>query len=378
MSIVHRKISMFYVSCVCFFVVMVSLSACSATDSQTAQVTLSGASPSASSTKVLSTPTVQKTLRSDFERGMIYPRWHPTSYGATDTDWQQGIQTIKAETSATWMEIPALFDQSSPYSTDVSIGGSTPGLDAFVNGVREAHSLGYHVFFVPLLAVNTPDGWSGIVQPGSFSAQQVWFQNYWNTLKPYAEAAQNNGVEQMAIGTELQWLEQNVPASLWEELISNVHSVFHGTLTYDMNWPSLYVKPASWMKDPDLSQIGVSEYISLVDTSQQVDPNVMPGLWKSKVGDLMDAFSAKIGKSMIITEIGYRDTFDAVYDPWNQNSSAPSDTSAQAAAFYATLVNAFADSHITGIFFWGWDGVGRLGIKGQQAVRVINSWYSKK
>lgn len=308
---------------------------------------------------------------------MIYPQWGSNSYGATDTAWQQGIQAIRTQTGATWLEIPVLLEQANAYSTSVGPGSTAPSLDAFANGIDAAKALGYHVFLVPLLGVETAGGWAGIVQISS-QYQQYWFDNYWNALKPYAEVAQEHGVEQMAIGTEIVWMEDNASATLWNQLISRVQSVFKGTLTYDMNWyPSLTEAPASWMKNPALSEIGLSEYVPLATTTGRIDPNAMPALWQDKVGKLIDTFSARIGKPMILSEIGYRSTTDALYNPYSEQSSAPSDPQEQAGAYAATLIDVFADPHIVGVFFWGWDNVGLLGIDGQQAAQVVYKWYTR-
>ncbi len=332
---------------------------------------------SAPSPVVSPTPTTPQLLRPDLERGMIYPRWGPASYGVTDTTWRTGIQAIKTRTGSTWLEIPVLLQQANAYSTSVGPGATAPSLDAFASGIRAATALGYHVFFIPLLGVETPGGWAGIVQV-SAPYQQAWFDSYWNALKPYAQVAQENGVEQMAIGTEILWMEDNAPASLWNQLISRVRSVFKGKLTYDINWyPSLYEAPASWLKNPDLTYIGVSEYIPLTDSAVRVDPAAMPALWQKKVGKVIDTFSAQVGKPILLSEIGYRSTSDALYNPYSEQSSASNDPQEQAGAYAATLVNVFADSHIVGIFFWGWDNVGKLGIAGQQAALVVYRWYTK-
>jgi hypothetical protein len=102
----------------------------------------------------------------------------------------------------------------------------------------------------------------------------------------------------------------------------------------------------------------------------------MPSLWRNKVRTLLDAFSAQTGKRILITEIGYRNTSDTLWNPWNPQSSASADTGAQAAAYAAILANAFADTRIAGVFFWGWDDVGRLAINGQQAIQVMHKWYT--
>lgn len=324
-----------------------------------------------------STPTPPGLLRPELERGVVYPQYGPTAYGVANTAWQKGIKSIKSQTAATWLEMPILLEQSNNVSISVGQGATAPSLDAFVSGIHTAKELGFHLFVVPLLKVDTPGGWAGTIQI-SASYQQAWFDSYWNALKPYAQMAQENGVDQMAIGTEIVWLETNAPASLWNQLISRVRSVFKGDLTYDMNWyPSLTQDPTSWMKNSELKSIGLSEYVPLMDTPDAVSPDAMPALWKNKVGKLIDQFSEKVGKSIIISEIGYRSNSDALYSPFADHSSAPVDMQAQAAAYTAALTNVFADPHITGIFFWGWDNVGALGISGKQAVQVLYRWYSK-
>lgn len=357
------------------FILSCLFSACGSTNTQTQSVL---STPRSSTSVPSPTPSpTPKPLRTDLERGMIYPQWGTNSYGATDTAWQQGIQAMKTQTGATWLEIPVLLQQDNAYSTSVGPGSTAPSLDAFANGINAARALGYHIFFVPLLGVNTSGGWAGIIQIGSQS-QQAWFDSYWNALKPYAEVAQENGAEQMAIGTELAWMEDNASPALWTQLITRVQSVFKGALTYDMNWyPSLTEAPASWMKNSALTAIGLSEYVPLSTSTGRVDPNAMPALWQSKVGQLIDTFSAKLGKPMILSEIGYRSTSDALYNPFSEQSSAATDGQEQAGAYAATLIDVFADSHIIGVFFWGWDNVGKLAINGQQAAQVVYRWYTK-
>lgn len=340
-------------------------------------------SPTASATQSASTPvssptpTTPKLLREDLQRGMIYPQWGTSAYGVTDTVWQKGIKDMQEQTGATWLEIPILLEQATPYSTSVSAGSTAPSLDAFASGIHSAATLGYHIFVVPLLKVDTEGGWAGIVQI-SGGAQQAWFDSYWNALKPYAEIAQQSGVEQMAIGTEITWMEKNGSASLWNQLISRMKGVFKGILTYDINWYlSLTDQPPSWMKNAALARIGLSEYVPLIDTPTSVDPDKMPALWKDKVGKLIDTFSKRVGKPIILSEIGYRSTADTLYNPFANQSSAATDQQAQAAAYAAALINIFDNPNIVGVFFWGWDDVGKLGIAGKQAVQVVYRWYTK-
>lgn len=316
--------------------------------------------------------------RPTFERGIIYPQWNPNGYGTLDTAWQQGVAQIKTQTGAQWIEIPVLFTQSTSNSTVVEISQSAPTPQAFTEGIQRVHALGYKVFFVPLMQVVQAGGWSGSISFQTLAQQQAWFNSYWKVIQPYVTAAANNHVEQMAIGTELQALQQTVPVSLWNQLITNIRSVYKNTLTYDMNWSSLTMPMPGWLKNPNLTYIGVSTYIPLEDTPVRVDPQQMPALWQEKIKTKLDALAIQLGKQVIISEIGYRNSTDALYQSWQAYSKAKPDPAEQAGAYNAALSNVLGDTHIAGTFFWGWNDVGLFAIAGQPAVQTLLKWYTLK
>ncbi len=317
-------------------------------------------------------------VRPDFERGIIYPQWSPAGYGDQDVAWQEALGTVKTKTGAQWIEIPILFSQATSTSTTVEVSQSTSGVQAFIQGIEKAHSLGYKVFFVPLMQVREPGGWSGSITFKTAAQEQAWFDGYWHTIQPYVMAAANEHVEQMAIATELQTLQQIVPDPFWNQLISRIRSIFKGTLTYDMNWSSLGMPMPAWLKNPALTYIGVSTYIPLVDQPVRVDPKDMQALWREKIKPQLDALAAELGKQVLISEIGYRNSADALYRTWEATSKALPDPAEQAGAYAAALSNVYGDTHIAGIFFWGWDNVGMFAIAGQPAAQVLLKWYTLK
>ena len=312
----------------------------------------------------------------DFERGIVYPRWQPSAYGSADSTWQDGIKTIRVQTAARWLEIPILFAQDTSASTKVGQSQSTPSVLSFISGIQMAHDQGYKVFFVPLMSVHEKNGWSGSITLPTDVKQKAWFDSYWSTLSPYIEAAQENKVEQMAIGTELQIIQKQVPALYWKQLVTRIRSVFKQSLTYDMNWSSLSDTVPDWFKNSDLAMIGVSSYVPLTDTPEQIDAKKIPQLWQQKVLSQLDSLSTQIGKKVLISEIGYRNTSDALYHTWLSKSTAPTDMVVQAEAFDAVLANTYADAHIAGTFFWGWDDVDMFMIKGRPAAQILHKWYS--
>lgn len=318
---------------------------------------------------------MQAGLRtSSFEAGIVTPQWHQAdAYGPS---WQSSLQDIKTQTGAGWIEFSLLFSQASSSSTTVLATESTPLVTSFATGIRQAHAKGFRVFVVPLMTVNEPGGWAGGIKFSNEQDEQKWFDSYWNTFQPYVQAAAQEGADQLAIATECSWLQQNAPASLWNQLIDRIRSVFTGTLTYDMNWYPLDPPIPSWYSNQNISMIGVSSYIPLITAANRVDPSAMPDLWRDKVKSILDNLSTKIGKPVLISEIGYRNTSDALYDTWVQDSTLPVDNDEQSGAYSATLTNAVPDQHIAGIFCWGWEDVGRFTLKGQPVVSVLYKWFT--
>ena len=313
-----------------------------------------------------------------FERGIIYPQWYSDGYGVNDTTWQQTVASVKTQTGAQWIEIPVLFSQATSSSTSIQPSASAPTLQSFSEGIERAQRLGYRVFFVPLMQVREPGGWSGSITFKTLAQQQAWFDSYWNTILPYVSAAASLHIEQMAIGTELQTLQKIAPDALWNQLIGRIRGVFQNTLTYDMNWSSLALPMPTWLRNASLTYVGVSTYIPLLEKSGRVDPQAMPALWRDKIKTQLDALAAQVGKQVLLTEIGYRNSSDALYRTWDPNTTAKADPQEQAGAFDAALTNVFADAHIAGTFFWGWDDVGRFAISGQPAVQVLLKWYAMR
>jgi hypothetical protein len=315
--------------------------------------------------------------RPTFQTGMIFPQWGTNAYDTTDANWQIGLNDIVTQTGAQWIELPVNFYQSSVTSTQVTTTSITPTPEAVAAGIRAARARNFHVFVVPLLGAGGTLTWSGSIQFFNPRLLQAWFDSYWQALKPFAIAAAQAGAEQLAIGTELEKL-QYIQPSYWNQLIERLHLVFPGQLTYDMNWSSLYNPIPSWMSNPLLATLGVSEYIPLTDTQQRLDPAVLPSLWRANIGKLLDALAQKIGHPVIISEIGYRNSAYALYRPWQRDAIAqaePPDTQEQAAAYDAALQNVLADQNITGIYFWAWS-VPMFQPNWKPAAKVLFKWYT--
>ena len=319
------------------------------------------------------------THRPLFQTGMIFPQWGSTAYSMQDANWSTGLKDISQQTGAKWIEMTVNLYQSSLTSTTVTSTQKTPTPQALAQGIAAAHAMHYHVFVVPLLTVQgvTSKGallWCGDIRFSTDVRAQQWFDSYWNAFKPYATAASLAGAEQLAIGTELEELQFVVPR-IWTQLINRIHAVFPRSLTYDMNWSSLTLPVTSWMHNPYLSALGVSEYISLTNVRQRLDPNILSQLWHDKIKPQLDTLARKSGKPVVISEIGYRNSSDALYHPWEKDTPAHADEEEQSAAYGAALANSTDDPAINGIFFWAWSFY-LFEPNQHAAANMLHEWYT--
>ncbi|MEO7000792.1 MAG: hypothetical protein ABI068_03230 [Ktedonobacterales bacterium] len=314
-------------------------------------------------------------FRPDFERGMAFPRWGQHVYGLTDTSWAPDVQAMQTQTGTGWIEMTVNLYQQTYTSTSVFPSAGTPAPDDLYSGVLNAREAGLHVFLEPILSVlgEPADPWGGRVHFSTEAQAQRWFQAYWATYKPYVVAASQAGVSQISIGTEYDALENSFPDQ-WRWLLAQVRTVFSGPTTYAINHGSFAKPLPSWMTDPNLTYVGASMYMGLTAKPEQLTEPQIEALWTKEALPLLDALSRQAGKPVVISEVGYRDTSDALFEPWLSKSTAPVDTQLQAAAYQAAVRASLGDPHIQGIFFWAWDN-GIFSPDHQPAAQALHSLY---
>jgi hypothetical protein len=337
-------------------------------------VLLTGSTPQAVYTaSIPPTPTpVIGTLPIDFQTGVVFPQWGTNAYSATNSNFTYGLKEIHDQTSARWVQLPITLYQSSFTTPHLDPSEQTVTPASLAEGIRAAHARGYKVFVAPLLTVGLT-GWAGDIHPRARDTS-AWFDAYFQTLQPYLQVAEQEHVEQFAIGTEYEFLEGVAPV-LWNTLIDRAHNVYLGALTYDMNWTAALKKPRSWMSNSSLTYLGVSVYRPLTTRPAPRDADGLSALWRYKIGDMLDQLSVQSGKHIVLSEIGYRNSADALYQPWQWKSTAPADPELQAAAYEAALENSLRDPNIVGAFFWGWS-VPAFSPNWLPAAQTLHRWYS--
>ncbi len=260
-----------------------------------------------------------------------------------------------------------------------------PSLSSTQAGIRYAHALGLHVFLAPLVNIATiQSGWVGALSLSTARAQQKWFAAYSAVWLPYVALAQRERVEQLAIATEWSKLSYVAPVALWETLLAQVASRYSGHITYDMNWGEAQPTPSgpfpTWMSDPRLYALGMSEYKPLLSYTGTLAPGSIAGQWASRIRPMIDGVVLHTGKRVLLSEVGYRPTADLFYESWRgtNTTSSPVDLAEQQAALNATLQNTLgADTGVIGTYFWGWRNAGLFSLADTPAVATIARWYER-
>jgi hypothetical protein len=86
----------------------------------------------------------------------------------------------------------------------------------------------------------------------------------------------------------------------------------------------------------------------------------------------------EVGKPILVSEIGYRNSIYALFKPWLRDATAQAeqrDPIEQAAGYNAALSNVLSDKNIIGIFFWAWS-IDLFQPNYQLAAQVLHKWYT--
>jgi len=164
----------------------------------------------------------------------------------------------------------------------------------------------------------------------------------------YAKIAQETNAAILCIGTELEQFIVHRPA-YWDDLISEIKSLYNGKLTYAANWDE-YKRVPFWKK---LDFIGVDAYFP-------VSESVTPTIAESKAGwkiwkDELNQVAKTHDKRILFTEFGYRSVDFAGKEPWNSDHELKGvNLEAQTALTQALFEENWNEEWFAGGFIWKW------------------------
>ncbi len=275
-------------------------------------------------------------------------------YASEESD--QALERL-AQTGVEWTSFLAWQMIETIDSTTIhpsSRSGITPSDDALIHAIKKAHSLGLKVMlYTHLELANDSSHWYGEIGKNFNSDQwNKWFESYTRFISHYADLAEENGVEQLTIGSELMYAEKQ--ETHWRELISAIRQRYEGTLIYAENYDNETFSTTSNVRWWDaLDYIAIDAYYDLIP-EENTDPTLedMLEAWKPIVQRL-ESYSAEWHKPILIPEIGYRSSKGSVQHPWDDPVSNTIDLQEQANA-YEAFYKSFADKPwFAGVVWWG-------------------------
>jgi hypothetical protein len=234
------------------------------------------------------------------------------------------------------------FWQAGPASADL-VRGKDMSDDQLRAAIRDGHSLGLAVVVKPQVWV--PNSWAGAVAMTSAAAWTQWFANYRTQLDRIALIAEQEKADALAIGTELERASQQPD---WGELIGYVRMLYSGSLVYFAHNLDEAKKVPFWRQ---LDAIGVTLYPPLGSDGDRIGRLATI----AEVAGGLDALSARIGKPVIVGEIGLRSAEGAAAKPWQsaEERASPPDLGLQADVL-ADWLSILDRPSIRGVLVWRW------------------------
>ena len=220
-----------------------------------------------------------------------------------------------------------------------------------LEGVRETvqllHKDSLEVMLKPQIWIWRGE-FTGDIKMNSEADWKNFEENYRDFIILYAQLAEEERVEILAIGTELFGFVNERP-DFWRKLIPEIRKLYKGKLTYSENWDKAGRVPF-WK---DLDFIGVNAYFPL---NEESSPNLqqLKNGWKSHKSDLAN-LSKTSGRQVLFTEYGYRNINFAAKTPWDSSRELKGvNNELQANALTAIYEEFWGEDWFAGGFLWKW------------------------
>ncbi|MCW2513835.1 MAG: hypothetical protein JWR11_2877 [Mycobacterium sp.] len=307
------------------------------------------------------------------QRGLVLPTWERNGYSETDT---RGALHAIASVGADWVQIVPTWYQSTRSASDIGPTDASVTDDDVRYAVGLARANGLKVLLKP--HVDLLDGGDRTqIDPAD---RRTWFQSYHGFIDHYASLAQQNSVDEFAVGTELKALSSD--RTQWLAVVQDVRGRYHGPLTYAAHH-SEYPTVAFW---DAVDLVGVDAYWPL-SSHPTADVSQLEAAF-APIRDDLAAFAARVGRPILFTEAGFPSQAGSVTAPWDVRLSDQPADDEQASAYEALLATFTGQPWWAGVFWWVWtiqhtsriDPRSELdhSVEGKPAESVLRQWWSSR
>ncbi len=244
--------------------------------------------------------------------------------------------------------------------------------------IRQAKEEELHVVLKPHLWI--VDGqWRGKIDFDDDKAWSRWFDSYEKWMLRYADLARSERVDILVIGVELRSTEGKLERR-WRRLIRKVRQRFEGKITYSANWDDAVTLP--WWDAVDY--IGIQFYPPLASRPRVDFPTILSEVTRQL--DAIEALSDAHRMPVLITEVGYRASPDALIEPhaWPERAGKIRiDHQAQAKGYKAVIESIRDRPWIAGMYWWKWftdpttseEGPAGFSPRGKPAEAILRAAY---
>jgi hypothetical protein len=304
------------------------------------------------------------------QRGLILPTWQVDGYRSTDT--KQALDGI-ASVGANWVQIVPFWYQATLTSDTIGPTEHSVSDNGVRNAINLAHTHGLKVLLKPQVDLADHKNYRGKINPTN---RTDWFASYQSFIVHYAGLAQQSGVDQFAVGTELASMSGSGDRSSWLTAINAIKAQYHGPLVYAANFDE-YPGVSFW---DVLDLVGIDGYWPLSQTPttdvSQLEQAFAP------IRDALRAFAARVGRRILFTEAGYPAQVGAAVAPTDPHISSKPAQDQQAAAYQALFATFSGQPWWAGVFWWSWWTTTGVylpldhAVQGKLAESVLRRWWA--
>lgn len=273
---------------------------------------------------------------------------HPDAAIQLDLDVVPDLGEV-VELGSNAVLLPVVWSQAEVDSTTIQPTSETIHDKDLVRAFRSAAAEGLAVTLMPYVTLSGGEqhDWRGVLRPND---EERWWRSYRRMIIHYARIAEDEGAKIFVIGSELSTLQDR--PSQWSDLAVRVRQVYSGSIAYVTNHDMLD-RPAPF----DVMDIaGVSAYFPL-STSVDASAEELASSWDVVSKRLLE-FRGRVGRPLVLFEIGYASIDGAAIAPWDDTVGAPIDLEEQRRLYRAAGEALREAPHVDGAFFWGWFGAG--------------------
>ena len=272
---------------------------------------------------------------------------------ATDPAWDYGplIEEIRDRGASDVLVVVNAY-QSDRFASDITLRpGRSPNESTVARTLAQVRRAGMRAALMPVVRLQRrdPHDWRGVIAPAD--GLEAWFESYRRFVLPLARLAQNADAQRFVVGSELGSLEPY--QDHWRALISELRSEFSGVLSYSANWDHA---DAVQFWDA-LDEVGLTAYFPLTGGVGPSWTESLARAWRAPRREI-DDLRRRVGKPVLITEIGYPSQGGAAGQPWDDTSSKVLELRLQQ-RLYRSFCDAFSQTpSISGFYVWNWFGFG--------------------